>query len=489
MEELHKMIQALSKDEKREFKLHASVYKNSKESNHIKLFDFLERMKEYDAKLIQKKINENAFGKQFPITKQKLWDNLLESLSNSSRDTTIRRQISRDIDQIDILLEYGCFKLAKRKILHALKNAMAIDHHVSIMKLCHQYQFVVIDSFLKNEPYEWKYVYDVPTASAQKFQFHMHFFKANTMLKEIILQSKFDPEKGSKSKQIEDIVKNMLDIKVPEELETIQVRYNRFMSYNLYYYHTHQPEKMLESSKEMVAEFDRNAVHLKENIKGYISVLFNLVLGYKDTRDWVNFSFYLEKLKNAVYNEPTVFKHYFISLQNLRLQGLYYLDQMDKFDELYRESMQYMDDDNGHSSHVRYFFNLLTTKLFFNRQDYKKALEVCNQLRNTTSKEIYEINAAAYIIFMFIHLALENFDVVAHHIDYLRKYLEKWDYLDEMDKILIDFFTRSVENPQPRAIRQHFAQVWETLQQFKAMPKFYNYFEFFDAESWIKSQA
>lgn|GEM_PF-5267071 len=488
MEELHKIIQSLSKDEKREFKLNASVYKNSKESNHIKLFDFLEKMKEYDSRAVQKKIKEKAFGKQFAITKQKLWDSLLDSLAHSDRNVTLRRQISRDIDQIDILLDHACFKLARRKILHALKNAMAIDHHVSIMKLCHQYQFVIIDSFLRNEPYDHKYAYQIPYDSTIKFQYHLHFFYANLLLKEVVLHSKYDPEKGDKAKHVQEIIRKYLEIEVPEKYQTIQVRYNRFMSYNLLNHFAPDSYDTLGISKEMVNEFDRNPVHLKENIKSYISVLFSLVNAYKEAGDWKNFAHYLEKLRNAVINEQTVYEHYFISVQTLRMQGCYYMDRMEDFVPLYRESLDYLQEHSAQEhNYVNSSFFILATKLFFTQGDYKKALETCNVLRNTMNKETFETTAAIYVHFLFIHLALGNPDVVAHHTEHYRKHLEKWDYADEIDQILLRFFIAAADHIQAKAVRADFRKAWEELQPYRETGKFSLYFECMNFSLWLKA--
>lgn len=486
MEELHKLIQSLSKDEKREFKLKASVYKTSTTSNHVRLFDFLEKTKTLDEKALEKKIAEGVFGKQFAITKQKLWDTLLESLASNSSSITVRRKLLKEIEHIDILLEHGCLKLAKRKIQHAIKDAIAIDNHLSIIKLCHQYQFVIIDAFLKDEPYEHLYAYELPYESAAKFQLHVHFYYANLRLKEIILRSKFDQEEGDKTYHVNKIIKEYLEAEIPEKYKTIQVMYNRFMAYDLANFHLNQREKSLSMAREVIAIFESHPVHFKENIKGYTSLLFSMVMISKELKDWNSFEFYLDKMKGTVLNEPTLLSHYILFLQNLRIQRLYYLDKMEEFDELYEESIAYMNNNTSESSHVKYFFNIMAAKLFFNKGDFKKSLEICNNLRNSLSKDIFEVHSAAYILFFLLHLSLDNLDVVEHHIELFKKYLAKWHYESEMDEIFINFLNDCISHPDPKLIKTNMSKAWDQLQKFKNGTKFNHYFEFLDIPEWLK---
>lgn len=486
MEELHKLIHSLSKDEKREFKLKASVYKNSMNSFHIKLFDQLEKMKKLDETTLQKKIASGEFGKQFAITKQKLWDSLLEMLSGLDKNVTIRRKLLKEIEHIDILLEHGCYKIAKRRILHALKEAIAIDNHVSIIKLCHQYQFIIIDAFLKDEPYDHYYAYELPFDSAERFKLHVHFYYANLLLKEIILRSKFDPTNGSKTDQVKKIIKDYLEIEIPEKYKTIQVMYNRFMSYDLANFYLNQREKSLEIAKEVISFFEKNPLHFKENIKGYTSILFSMTMISKELKDWKNFEYYLDKMKDTVFNDPTLHNHYILFLQNLRIQRLYYLNKMDEFEDLYRESMEFMDNNTSESSHVKYFFRIMTAKLFFNLGDFKKSLELCNELRNNLSKDIYEVHSANYILFFLLHLTLENYDVVEHHLEFFKKYLDKWNYRDEIDDAFIHFIQTCTQEPNKASIIKNVNRMWSEVTNFKNNTKFNHYFEFLDIQAWVQ---
>ena len=65
-DDLFQLIKSLSKSEKGYFKKFSYLYTIEGEKNYIKLFDAIEKQKEYDEKKLLKIFNEEEFIKQFP---------------------------------------------------------------------------------------------------------------------------------------------------------------------------------------------------------------------------------------------------------------------------------------------------------------------------------------------------------------------------------------------------------------------------------------
>src|SRR4051812_2454367 len=76
---LFQLIQSMSKAEKKHFKLYASYYsKNARDMNYLRLFDVLEKQKEYDEeKIIQKNIVKKE---RLRALKHYLYNLILESI-------------------------------------------------------------------------------------------------------------------------------------------------------------------------------------------------------------------------------------------------------------------------------------------------------------------------------------------------------------------------------------------------------------------------
>ena len=58
---LHQLIHSLSKGEKRSFKIYASRHVLGDENNYVKLFDAIEKQKEYDEEALLKKFKNEKF--------------------------------------------------------------------------------------------------------------------------------------------------------------------------------------------------------------------------------------------------------------------------------------------------------------------------------------------------------------------------------------------------------------------------------------------
>ena len=79
-DDLFQLIKALTKQEKRYFKLHASRHVIGKENKYVKLFDAIDQQKEYNEERIKKKFNHAPITRQLHVAKNYLYHLLLDSL-------------------------------------------------------------------------------------------------------------------------------------------------------------------------------------------------------------------------------------------------------------------------------------------------------------------------------------------------------------------------------------------------------------------------
>lgn len=124
---LFTLIKSLSKSEKRQFKLYVGRLGGNSEANFIVLFNLLDKMKEYDEKLILK--NTNIKKQQISNSKAHLYRQLLVSLRLSPQHQNIKNQIREQLDFASILYNKGLYKQSL-KILEKARNN-AIDNEES----------------------------------------------------------------------------------------------------------------------------------------------------------------------------------------------------------------------------------------------------------------------------------------------------------------------------------------------------------------------
>ncbi len=132
---LFDLVQSLSKNEKRYFKIFAMRHGAKEKKNYLKLFDAVETMKHYDETLLLKKLKNEPFIKHISGQKNQLYNLILESLSIYHNDSSIDREINKYIDLAQILSEKELDEQSIKIIEKAKKLAYKHDRFEVIFPL------------------------------------------------------------------------------------------------------------------------------------------------------------------------------------------------------------------------------------------------------------------------------------------------------------------------------------------------------------------
>ena len=114
---LFQLIKSLTKAEKRYFKLHATTQKATEDVKFIKLFDLIDKQKEYnESKILDKE--QTIKNQQLSNLKAHLYKQILKSLRSFNSDEDIDLQTRELLDHSTILYNkclYGqCVKMLER---------------------------------------------------------------------------------------------------------------------------------------------------------------------------------------------------------------------------------------------------------------------------------------------------------------------------------------------------------------------------------------
>ncbi len=146
-EDVFELISNMSPAEKRYFKGHYGTKKNQL----VVLFDFLNKMSNYDEQIIKTHFKNSKISKNLKVYKVQLLDLILKSLVsyNSKRDP--RSKVRIELEEVDILLGKKMLKLAARKLdrLHQIceDNELTLE---SISLLAREMRIMVQEPQLYN---------------------------------------------------------------------------------------------------------------------------------------------------------------------------------------------------------------------------------------------------------------------------------------------------------------------------------------------------
>ena len=109
---LFRLIKSLNKTEKRYIKVNfLNVAQH--ESNHLKLFDMLDKQKEYDHNNLKQHFKNEAFAKQINVAKLKLYELILKALRNyNSLQSPLFRSLNHS-QNTEILISKGLYEMSE----------------------------------------------------------------------------------------------------------------------------------------------------------------------------------------------------------------------------------------------------------------------------------------------------------------------------------------------------------------------------------------
>ncbi len=127
MDNLLNLVRSLTAKEKSQFTKHARQHLTEKDPKKMLLFRLVNQQLRGEIKDYQKQAAKQFQESSLPSLKNQLYNELLESLAQGSVNTA-RSELSRLIDETEILLERGLLKQALTRIEKAKK--LATNHHL-----------------------------------------------------------------------------------------------------------------------------------------------------------------------------------------------------------------------------------------------------------------------------------------------------------------------------------------------------------------------
>lgn len=118
--QLFDLIQAMTKGEKRYFKLIASV--EGKEKAYVQLFDAIDKQNKYDEKALKKEFSKASFIKHFAVVKNYLFNIILKTLRIYHNDKTPLDNIINMQKNVEILRTKGLVDMALNQLDKAIKQ-------------------------------------------------------------------------------------------------------------------------------------------------------------------------------------------------------------------------------------------------------------------------------------------------------------------------------------------------------------------------------
>jgi len=126
-DDLHKLIQSLSKAEKRYFKIQTTSNTKKDNNNYILLFDAIDHQSRYNEIKLCRKLRKYLFSRQLPKTKYLLYELILKTMQQLYLGRTIHSEVNSLVNSIEFLYRKSNYGQANDLVQKAKKIAKERD--------------------------------------------------------------------------------------------------------------------------------------------------------------------------------------------------------------------------------------------------------------------------------------------------------------------------------------------------------------------------
>jgi hypothetical protein len=492
---LHRLVQSLELNEKRYFKLQASVQK--KESNLVKLFDYYMDAKEFDEDELRKKFKGQKFLDQLAVTQNHLYDSILRSMRLYHLKRSLEFSLQGMLQDVQFLYEKGLVEQSAVMLRKVRKAALKNDSFLIILQVLDWESRLLSEQF-----YVGKDESDIDLISEEYYE----ILGALQNEREYIdLQSKIfnnyykiGTERKNADYKTNDQIINQFALKDPNKALTFRSR--------CCYLNIHAQYNKINGNWETAFEYRKQLLDLIEEefgsgfnrdiVKRYFVALNNLIPTCTRLRKWdmvldliekmesieqrslrAHFS---EELRNRILLQASIARLAMYTRLGMVEEGLKLVDRL-------REMKEQLSLYHRKYVVLHLYFNVAYFLLSAGR--YSPAIRWLNQVINDTDiKTAEDLHSSTRILTMILQFELGRSELLEYLARSTYRFLTKLEGLYEFEEIMLAFMKKFSKNDQLRKDKETFMKLKSDLESVSYEPGERNALSTLDLISWVNSK-
>jgi hypothetical protein len=488
---LFQLIKSLEKAEKRHFKLYIKRSSSREDLKIIKLFDAIDKGKDYDEKTILKKLT-GIEKPQFANLKAHLYKELLASLRLLKSTDSIDLQLHEQLDHARILYNKGLY----------LQSLKILDKAKDLAKNYHQESFLIQVISLEKK-IETLHITRSGEGAADKLTAEANEVNSQrneiTALSNLALQLyqwyvKHGHARNEKDEMgVRQFFKQNLQIDTKDLKGFYQLLY-LYQSYCWYAFIRQDFLMYYRYSKKWVDLFNREPMMITVETGHYIKGMHNLLTANFDLRNFKQFDNYLSRFERFTFSKPAN-QH-----DNFRMQAFVYLTSAKINQHLMKgsfgegikmvpaiekgldEFQMYID------RHRVLVIQYKTALLYFGNGNYEDSIDQLQKIINGPVDMRIDLQCYARLVHLMAHFELGNDAIIESLIKSVFRFMSRMENLtvveEEMFKFLRNNVYESAEKLKPGLIK-----LLQNIKQFEKNRYETRVYSYLDVISWVESKV
>ncbi|WP_107039364.1 hypothetical protein [Brumimicrobium mesophilum] len=491
---LFELIESLTKSEKRYFKIYASRHTIGEENNGIRIFDFIDQQDEFEEEAIYDHFKGEAFLNQFPITKNRLYEQIISSLDAFHSSKNQDAQLFKMLHSINILYSKGLYDHAVGELKKAKRLAKKHNKLAILLQIANEEKKI-----LETQGYKKADAISLEKHAEETFDLTAQYnlFNELWMIKSklFIRLNQFGQARSQEEvEEYTNLFKAFKSIKKPKEI-TFKNQYLIHHIKSAYNFAILNNNESLKTLKANLEHFKKNSTKIKEYPNQYFSILTNII--------------HLESKfgnSNAIHshlNELKAFPHQlssnitndlaiklFSSINSIELKVLNQEGNFEKATLLadgIKEGMAKYESEITPFRKAYLAFNMSIA--FFGNEDFNQSLKWINLILNNKELDQKEdIVSFAHLVNLLIHFELKNDTLLPYAIKSTKRFLTKRQRTFKFETIFLKQLTKISNAQSNYEIEDLLQNVDEEIAALKNDPFESVAFEYFDFHVWLISK-
>jgi len=481
----------MTKAEKRYFKLYVSRIKSGVNAKFLKLFDLMDKQKNYnESKILEKE--ESIKTSQFSNLKAHLYKQILQSLRSCHSTNDVDMSIRELLDYTTVLYDRYLFDQCLKTLEKAKQMAEKYDKSVFLMEIL-EFEKKLVTKFIKTniEGRVGKLVNESETIQ-QKLSNINTFSNLSIKLYSFYLKIGF-----IRNPKDFEIVNSFLYSTLPvfrEDQLSFDEKMYLYNSLTGYYFFIQDFERGYEYAKKWVNLFNDNQQYIIPKIEMYIKGINNLLMAQSKLGKYDEFIATTKKFDticeindlNLTYNIRLLLFKYASTHKINKYFMLGEFHEGTKIIPEIAESLEKFSDKLD--THYIIIFYYKFACMYFGNDDYKNAVYWLNKIINSKDVNLRsDIHGFARILNLICHFELENTDLVDYYIRSTYRFLIKKEDMHLYQKYIMNFL-KKLNSITTEQLTEAFKELWQQLLPLTTNPYEKRAFIYFDIISWLESK-
>ncbi len=488
---LFQLIHSLEKAEKRHFKLYINRNSARQDLKIVQLFDAIDKLKEYDEKLLLKKL-QGIEKPQLHNLKTHLYREILAGLRLLKSADSIDLQLNEQFDYAHILYKKGLFGQSLRLLEKAKETA------ISHQKFNHLTQLISLEKRLETLYITRSGQDKVERLAAQALEVIDHTNMV-VRLSNLVMQlfSWYIRYGHARNTDDEKAIRQFFSQNLPPGIEVQNGFYEKLYLYQAYSMYAFIRQDFLQYyryNQRWVELFDVTPLMIRVETGHYIKALHNLLNAHFDLRNHQQFARVLtrfeafaetERVRNHQNFSVQCFIYIYVAKINQHFMQGSFAEGLTIVPHILEQLEAYKFFIDRHRVLV---FNYKIASLYFGNGDYSTCIDYLHLIINDSPDLRYDLQCYARLLHLLAHYEMGNTGITESLIKSVYRYMARMQNFTTIEEEIFKFLRRSF------ALSRHqMKQELELfLQKTKALEK--NRFEtrafaYLDVISWVESKV